>query len=728
MTKKTKCFDFDSELIVNATSSASFYDRNGVMYEVCAGQANRFVSIVQEAKLLGENEWRVSASVKNISKHPLFLKELAVIDVSGRNGGSLGLDGVPTLWTISGPMSMTVDDSAGVCDLGVQRCEMRKHDFYSADYLVIGNRYSGKYITCGYLTFEMAHGVLRLKFEQDVYNLEYFRAICEFDGYRLEPGETVHSEQFYINLGEHPPQALRKYGDKVLADVKRRPPLKPISGWGTWDYYLNKITEDDVLENVRWLARHRKELPVEYIQIDHGYDRCEGDWLETNEKFPHGLHWLANEIKHMGFKPAIWLCPYLVSSESKVYREHPDWVIKDKTGQPVRAAGYTKKQVFILDCSLDVVRKWVRKLGASIRSLGYQYVKLDGANVQPMAQTGVLSDLKFTKGQAMRLGLEAFRQGIGEDVVLLNACLFGISVGLVDAMRIGGDAGARWDAQKIDKHHGERDNYPGPGYIYRAVKSAMNFDFMHNRWWINDPDYLVVRPKGDRSELSLEEARSWASAVGLSNGLIMLSDRMKTLPAERLEILTKVLPHYREGARTVDFFKEENPHILDLKVSNKTEEWHVTGIFNTNRPDRPRKYTLDFKGIGLDSGREYLVFDFWARKFLGKLKGSFKTGVLPPHHCQVLCIRENRNVPQVLSTDMHITQGGVEVLSSIYDAAKSILRIELAPVSKTGRIYVHMPRGFRAVDSSMRQNGSVLEVPVKINGRNREIAVRIKRG
>ena len=38
-----------------------------------------------------------------------------------------------------------------------------------------------------------------------------------------------------------------------------------------------------------------------------------------------------------------------------------------------------------------------------------------------------------------------------------------------------GAMSARWDAKFIDKHHGERDRYHGPGYMRRCVSYRHEF-------------------------------------------------------------------------------------------------------------------------------------------------------------------------------------------------------------------------------------------------------------
>jgi alpha-galactosidase len=92
------------------------------------------------------------------------------------------------------------------------------------------------------------------------------------------------------------------------------------------------VTEDDVLRNLDALSAARDELPVDVVQIDDGYQRQIGDWLETNEKFPRGLAPLAADIRAAGFTAGLWTAPFCVVGESALFAEHPEWLLQDADG------------------------------------------------------------------------------------------------------------------------------------------------------------------------------------------------------------------------------------------------------------------------------------------------------------------------------------------------------------------------------------------------------------
>ena len=88
---------------------------------------------------------------------------------------------------------------------------------------------------------------------------------------------------------------------------------------------------------------------------------------------------------------------------------------------------------------------------------------------------------------------------------------------------------------------------------------------------------------------------------------------------------------------------------------------------------------MNFGKVGLDTGREYLLFDFWNQKFLGKVHGEY-TVELPPHACQLVSLRTDENRPQLIGTDRHVTMGGVELQDEHWDEVAKELRLKVGLV------------------------------------------------
>jgi hypothetical protein len=145
------------------------------------------------------------------------------------------------------------------------------------------------------------------------------------------------------------------------------------------------------------------------------------------------------------------------------------------------------------------------------------------------------------------------------------------------------------------------------------------------------------------------------------------SEQYPGLPPERLDLLKRCLPSHDLPARPVDLFETNQPRIW--LVSN--DRLSVIGLFNWGDRE-PAGIAYDMKKLGLDAGKRYVAFDFWADGFAAPFEGELKQ-TLPPGTCRVLAVREEADRPQLLSTSRHITQGLIDVLEEEWDAATRTL-------------------------------------------------------
>ena len=141
-----------------------------------------------------------------------------------------------------------------------------------------------------------------------------------------------------IAIGETPYAALETYATAV-GRIQNARTRSIVNGWCSWFYSLANVTEDEVLLNAEFASTHLKPFGLEYIQIDEGYQRWHGDW-EGNNRFPHGMKWLAEKIKACGFKPGLWIAPYVISEPTDVFQKHPEWLLKNPDGTPKRVGNW----------------------------------------------------------------------------------------------------------------------------------------------------------------------------------------------------------------------------------------------------------------------------------------------------------------------------------------------------------------------------------------------------
>lgn len=144
----------------------------------------------------------------------------------------------------------------------------------------------------------------------------------------------------------------------------------------TWESFYFDFNEDDIIN----LAYEAKNLGIELLVLDDGWfgnrndiSSSLGDWYVNEDKLPNGLLQLANKIKDIGLKFGIWFEPEMVSPDSKLYEEHPEWVI----GIPGRENSLGRKQ-YVLDLSRVDVQEYIYDSVKNIlNSIPINYIKWD---------------------------------------------------------------------------------------------------------------------------------------------------------------------------------------------------------------------------------------------------------------------------------------------------------------------------------------------------------------
>ena len=98
----------------------------------------------------------------------------------------------------------------------------------------------------------------------------------------------------------------------------------PPTAWCSWYHYFERVTQDDIEENLG--AIDDLGLDVDVVQIDDGYQAEIGDWLLLSDRFA-SLEDIVDRIRGAGRRAGIWVAPFLVGERSVLAREHPDWLV-----------------------------------------------------------------------------------------------------------------------------------------------------------------------------------------------------------------------------------------------------------------------------------------------------------------------------------------------------------------------------------------------------------------
>ena len=178
--------------------------------------------------------------------------------------------------------------------------------------------------------------------------------------YTLDPGVTFTTPRAILVLSEKGKgEVSRQYHRWAHRHLMPHGyDLHPVL-LNSWEGSYFSFTERTLLDMMDGV----KEMGGEMFVLDDGwfgrgkYARDEknrdtaglGDWCVNTAKLPHGLGWLADEAGRRGLKFGIWVEPEMANTNSWLYMEHPDWVLRE-ANRPL-VCGRGKSQVVLDFCN-----------------------------------------------------------------------------------------------------------------------------------------------------------------------------------------------------------------------------------------------------------------------------------------------------------------------------------------------------------------------------------------
>jgi alpha-galactosidase len=449
----------------------------------------------------------------------------------------------------------------------------RKRGKFSSDFFsVIVDRQTRCGLMLGFLSQRENFGSITADFRKS----PIIKMWANGDDARLEPGQSIATDwavMYPLNLTSENP--LKDYLDDVTVEHRISNLPKPPDGWCSWYHYYHDISQNVIKENLEKIHEIKDRLPLQLIQIDDGFQAEVGDWLELNDRFPNGLTSLAEDIKNAGFSPGLWLAPFILHPRAKTVQNHPEWLLRNRMGSLVRTGFVWNSLGAALDLTHPGALDYVREvIGTAVHQWGFPYLKLDF--LYAAALKGKYQDGTKTRAQVLRLGMEAIREAAGEKTVLVGCgAPLGSMLGIVDIMRIGPDVNPTWTPSfsGISKPF---KNEPSMPSARNSIQNIITRSPLHNRWWVNDPDCLLLRSD---SELTLPEIQSLATSIAMTGGSILVSDDMTQLPSERLRILATLLPIMNKRPIVMDLFDSQRPSKLRLELEGSVGKMAFAGLF-----------------------------------------------------------------------------------------------------------------------------------------------------
>ena len=431
---------------------------------------------------------------------------------------------------------------------------------------------------------------------------------------------TLTSESIWVCGTKNAKEAL----ETCASFMPEMPAKELVVGWNSWDYYFSTVSLNDLIENMDEIRKDTVlSEKVKYIVVDAGWEAKEGEWF-PNYKFPGGLERLADEIRLRGFIPGIWTAPLVVQYSSTIALRSPEILIKDEYGDPLPLAGGH----YLVDVTHPAGKEYLSEVYTRLYRCGFRFFKVDF--VLYLVESPRFHDGSKGPYEALTDLFGLIRGCVTDESHILGCFLPAeCGAGVADSGRTGIDIHNQWS------------------HATWAFDGFMLHYWMHNRIWVNDPDFLVVRGRDTSLEVetnvmnptannpnpprwrrgpvfTYDEARTWASIVLMSGGSIFLSDRISMLNELGIGLLRKAVQPTGVSAEPLDLCDDERPSLwLQVLESEK----RLTII---NWSDTPSEYCVDFDEYELKSPSQ--VIDFWTGQEYTLHDGILRID-LPPHAC-----------------------------------------------------------------------------------------------
>lgn len=526
-------------------------------------------------------------------------------------------------------------------------------------FFIINNKNGeGKNLLIGFQTFNLHLADMQMSFGKDA-RLEKILANCEFEGVDVPPDASRTSQWVIIARENDANMLIEDYTARIRAYYDMKMPAHNAPAvYCTWYYHADNYNEEIFRGDI---AQFKKEsLPFDVFLIDECWDVNDWGDFESNQSFPHGMKWVADEIKSVGYTAGIWTAPFLVDGESDLAKNHPSWLLKNSKGQ-LCTFNMNGRDHFIFDLTYPGVCEYLEDQFRKIAfDWGYRYFKFDFMRSVFIDSDQQFFDKTATSLEAYRRGLEAIRRGVGESAYI-SVCggHYGASYGIANTQRSGSDVKSQWNEKELPKY---RQN------ILRTWMSGL---------WHVDPDAMMVRRQKDvlpTDKRSLtnglftdEEAFTNTLNQFIGGELITFTEDFAAIDEDRKMLYRHVVPSVNSASRPVDLFNTNCPEIMVTPVKpvcKDLDSWNMLSIVNWGNDMKNYEVALDDRITGNLEGSHFLVYDFSKCEILAYAEKDENILIkdVNGHQSRLLKIVPwDGSSAMFVGTDLSFSCGGLEV-------------------------------------------------------------------
>ena len=330
---------------------------------------------------------------------------------------------------------------------------------------------------------------------------------------------------------------------------------KKLFGYTSWYNHYQDINEDLILK-----ALDEADERFDLFQIDDGFETFVGDWLDIDPvKFPGGLEPLVDRIHRKGMMAGIWLSPFVAENDSRLMREHPDWIAHDKNDDFIYS-GCNWSSHAVLDINNPQVVDYIRKVLRYYVKLGFDFFKLDflyAVNLRRLHGRTHAETADYAYG--------LLREELGDRLILGCGATLSNAFERFDFCRIGPDVSLRFDDLPYMRiFHPERIS------TKVTIQNTIFRSFLDGHMFLNDPDVFLLRD--ENIQLTERQRESLTKINALFGSLLMTSDDIRTYDSRKNKLLDEALQLFYEG-RVIRYRRKGK--IIQIIYERKGKRYHM---------------------------------------------------------------------------------------------------------------------------------------------------------
>ncbi|GIX41913.1 MAG: hypothetical protein KatS3mg129_1646 [Leptospiraceae bacterium] len=522
-----------------------------------------------------------------------------------------------------------------------------------------------------------------------IFQLDYknskLRIIKDFQSYMI--GSRFNIVKLYIDYGDY--YDVFNHISEQLDSIQDN----FVTGYTSWYYHYNKIHYDELIKRIEFYGTNK--IPIDYFQIDDGYQKRVGDWLHLKEEFQNRMKQLTERIKKYNIKPGLWIAPFICEKKSYLYQYHQEWLLRDHKGRPV-IAGFNplwSGKFYSLNIYNPDFREYIKNVLKIItEEWGFELLKLDF-----LYASCIYPAKRKTRAQQMQDALELIHGSIQwkkSSVKLLGCGIpFSHAFGNVNFTRVGSDVEEKWENYLKNFNFLERVS------TFSSMNSTIYRHFFNGKNFINDPDVFYLRDKFrsltakdllKKIELTEDEKLTLLYVNLIFGGLVFTSDPIEEYSKETLILYKKTFPFIK---KTFKKFIPVNEYAFEVHFSIKKEKFYkdyknntffdyeIDYVFFTNLSNQKVEFSIS-------NNNEYYFVAFPFQKNWGKFLVNIKNLILPPH--QSLLLLKVKSTPFTLAG----SNGHIFPLAEIktYIRKKQNFVLDLEDQSyESSNIYILLP-------------------------------------